>query len=357
MKRIGIIGTGSIGRVHARQGAGVGLRVVAAWDPTPTAVEAFRAEQPKVDVEPSIERLLARTDIDGVVVAVPNDLHEPLAVQALQAGKHVLLEKPMATSVAACDRIIAASKAAGRVVQMGFVCRRMPAVEMAHRLERDGRMGRIYHVKASMYRRRGVPGLGGWFTTKARSGGGPLIDLGVHLLDAALHLMGHPKVLRASGAIYSTFGKRMEQYAHTSMWAGPPDFKGTCDVEDHVTALLRCEGGATIELNATWAMNVPDNALPDGLAIFGEVGGCHFGLQDKRLTLATETLGVPADLSPHFMADDPMQQGWDAQSRAFKQLLEQGGEPVATAAQGRAVQSVIEAIYRSAAEQCEVAVG
>ncbi|NBQ16481.1 MAG: hypothetical protein EBU31_18180 [Proteobacteria bacterium] len=104
MKRIGIIGTGSIGRVHARHAARVGLPVVAAWDPKPTAVEAFRAEQPKVEVEPSIERLLARADIDGVVVAVPNDLHEPLAVQALQAGKHVLLEKPMATSVGPAAR-------------------------------------------------------------------------------------------------------------------------------------------------------------------------------------------------------------------------------------------------------------
>ncbi len=356
MKRIGIVGTGSIGRVHARHAARVGLPVAAAWDPRPVAVEAFRAEQPAVAVEPSLETLLARADIHGVVIAVPNDLHEPLAVQALQAGKHVLLEKPMATSVAACDRILEASKALGRQVQMGFVCRRMPAVEMARRCAVDGRLGRVYHAKASMYRRRGVPGLGGWFTTKARSGGGPLIDLGVHLLDATLHLMGFPRVERASGATYATFGRRMKDYAHTAMWAGPPDLAGTCDVEDHVTALLRCEGGATIELNATWAMNVPDGALPDGIALFGEQGGCRFGLQDRTLTLATEAMGAPADLSPQFAADDPGQQAWDAQAQAFARLLQEGGEPVATAAQGRAVQAVIDAIYRSAAEGREVEV-
>jgi predicted dehydrogenase len=79
-------------------------------------------------------------------------------------------------------------------------------------------------------------------------------------------------------------------------------------------------------------------------------------LQDRSLTLATEALGVPADLSPHFAAEDPSQQAWDAQSRAFQRLLEQGGEPVATAAQGRAVQAAIDAIYRSASEQCEVPV-
>jgi predicted dehydrogenase len=357
MSRIGIVGTGSIGRVHARHATRAGLPVVAAWDPKSAAVEAFRSEQPGVAIEPSLERLLARPDVDGVVIAVPNDLHEPLAVQALRAGKHVLLEKPMATSIAACDRIIAASEDSGRRVQMGFVCRRMPAVEMAAALARDGRLGSIYHAKASMYRRRGVPGLGGWFTTRARAGGGPLIDLGVHLLDAALHVMGHPRVVRASGATYSNFGRRMKGYVHTHMWAGPPDFGGTCDVEDHVTAMLRCDGGATIELNATWAMNIPDEALPDGLALFGDAGGCQFGLQDRSLTLATEAMGAPADLSPRFRADDPMQQAWDAQAAAFRRLLERGEEPIATAVQGRTVQAVIEAIYRSAAEGREVEVG
>ena len=354
MNRIGIIGAGSIGRVHARHAAREGLSVVAAWDPVPEAVEALRAERSGVVHEATLESLLARRDLDGVVIAVPNDLHEPLAVQALQAGKHVLLEKPMATSVAACDRIIEAASRAGRQVQIGFVCRRLPAVELASALRVAGRFGRIYHAKASLYRRRGVPGLGGWFTTKSRSGGGPLIDLGVHLIDAVLEVMGRPRVLHASGATYANFGRRMKDYAFTHMWAGPPRLDGDCDVEDHATALLRCEGGATIEVNATWAMNVPDASLPDGLAIFGDAGGCRFGMQDRTLTLATEAEGRPADLTPHFVADDPMQQAWDAQARAFARMLASGGPAVATAAQGREVQAVIEAIYRSASEGREV---
>jgi predicted dehydrogenase len=148
----------------------------------------------------------------------------------------------------------------------------------------------------------------------------------------------------------------MQGYAHTHMWAGPPRLDGTCDVEDHATALLRCEGGVTIVVNATWAMNIPDGALPDGLAIFGDAGGCRFGLQDRAITVATEVDGRPADLTPHFVADDPMQQAWDGQARSFARLLAQGGAAVATAAQGREVQAVIDAIYRSAAEGREVAV-
>jgi len=115
MKRIGIIGTGSIGRVHARHATRVGLPVVAAWDPSPEAVEAFRGEQPTAAHERNLEALLARQDVDGVVIAAPNDLHEALAVRALQAGKHVLLEKPMATTAQGCDRIAEAAASAASI--------------------------------------------------------------------------------------------------------------------------------------------------------------------------------------------------------------------------------------------------
>ena len=356
MKKIGIIGTGAIGRVHARHAKRVGLEVAGAWDTNPAAMREFQNEQPHVAMEPTLASLLSRRDVDGVILAIPNDLHEPLAIQALAAGKHVLLEKPMAITVAACDRMLDAARNAGRTVQMGFVCRHLPAVAMARQLAIDQRFGNIYHVKASMYRRRGVPGLGGWFTTKAKSGGGSLIDLGVHLLDAALDIMGHPKIVRVSGATYSTFGKRMKEYAYTSMWAGPPNLSGVCDVEDHVTALLRCEGGATIELNATWAMNIPDGVLPDGLAIFGDRSGCKIGLQDQSVLLATEAGMAPTDETLQLNADNPMDQAWDGQARAFMQLLAQSGEATATALQGRTVQAVIDAIYQSAREDREVSV-
>jgi predicted dehydrogenase len=140
----------------------------------------------------------------------------------------------------------------------------------------------------------------------------------------------------------------MRNYAHVSMWAGPPKYDGVCDVEDHATALLRCEGGLTIEVNTTWAMNVPDGALPDGVILFGSKAGCHIGLHAKRLTVATETHAMPADLEPHFLAEDPLKQAWNAQALAFRSLLEHGTPPVATAQEGRRVQAVIDAVYRSA---------
>ncbi|MCE9618687.1 MAG: Gfo/Idh/MocA family oxidoreductase [Planctomycetes bacterium] len=346
--KIGIIGCGAIGTVHARHAARAGLEVAAIWDVKPEAAKLLSGDAPSAETMPNVEALLARADIAGVVVAVPNNMHMPLAVQSLKAGKHVLLEKPMALSAAECDAILKACRETGKQLQMGFVCRQLPTVSTAKKLVESGTFGSLYHIKASTYRRRGVPGLGGWFTDKKRSGGGPLIDLGVHIIDASLWLAGYPKVERVSGAIYSNFGRQMKNYAHVSMWAGPPRFDGVCDVEDHATALLRCAGGLTIELNTTWAMNIPDGALPDGVILFGQKAGCHIGLHAKRLTLATETHSMPADLEPHFLAEDPLKQAWDLQASAFRSLLESGTKPIATAEEGRCVQAVIDAVYRSA---------
>ena len=354
--KIGIIGCGSIGHVHARHAQHAGLDIAAVWDIKPEAAAKMVCEVPSAQVMPSVEALLAQRDIAGVIIAVPNDLHMPLAVQSLQAGKHVLLEKPMALSAAQCDDIIRASEKAKKHVQMGFVCRQLPAVATAKKLMHAGTFGPLYHIKASTYRRRGVPGLGGWFTNKAHSGGGPLIDLGVHIIDASLWLAGFPKVLRVSGAIYANFGCQMHNYTHVSMWAGPPKFDGVCDVEDHASALLRCEGGLTIEVNTTWAMNVPDGILPDGVILMGQKAGCHIGLQAKSLTIATESHGMPADLEPHFTAEEPLQQAWNAQAAAFRLLLEQNTKPIATAHEGRHVQAVIDAIYESAKVGHEVEV-
>ena len=132
--KIGIIGCGSIGHVHARHAQHAGLDIAAVWDIKPEAAAKLASEVPSAQVMPSAEALLAQRDIAGVIIAVPNDLHMPLAVQSVQAGKHVLLEKPMALSTAQCDDIIRASEKAKKHVQMGFVCRQLPAVATAKKL-------------------------------------------------------------------------------------------------------------------------------------------------------------------------------------------------------------------------------
>src|SRR5690606_17392739 len=156
----------------------------------------------------------------------------PLSVAALKAGKDVLVEKPMGLNANECREMNAAAKAKDRILQVGFVQRYSSVATTVKKFVDAGRLGNIYHAKANYYRRRGIPGLGGWFTTKALSGGGPLIDLGVHVIDLITYLMGSVRPVRVSGKVYANFGKRMKDYVFESMWAGPPRLDGVCDVED-----------------------------------------------------------------------------------------------------------------------------
>ena len=221
----------------------------------------------------------------------------------------------------------------------------------------SGELGDIYHIQVRSFRQRGIPGLGGWFTTKAHSGGGPLIDLGVHVLDVALHLVQYPPVERASGATWAKFGPPIKEYKFASMWAGPPKLDGTCDVEDGMTALLRCAGGVTIELTVTWAVNAPSAALQDGITLWGTKGGAHFEVLGNSITLAHEVQGEIIDTTVDCATKSPLDDAWDQEYRNFIRLVTHGGKACAPPEEARALQATIDAIYESSrlAREVEVA--
>lgn len=164
--------------------------------------------------------LLRDPAVDAVIVCLPNFLHFPASLAALEAGKHVLCEKPPTMNVAA-KALIAA-----------------------------GRLGHIYHARAPWVRSRGIPqGVGGWFTEKKRSGGGALIDIGVHALDSAWYLMGTPRPVSPSAQVFSNFEHLVQD----------PVF----DVEDAAYAFIRFDNGAVVQLETSWAGNLPDD-IPMG---------------------------------------------------------------------------------------------
>ncbi|MCZ6836925.1 MAG: Gfo/Idh/MocA family oxidoreductase, partial [Planctomycetota bacterium] len=165
--RIGIVGAGNIGQVHAQAANWAGSTVVAICDVDLAKAEALAAKSENTVALASVKDLLARDDVDAIVVAVPNHAHMDVAIAALAAGRDVLLEKPMAMSVDECERILGAINQSNRLLQMGFVCRFAPAAQAARRLVEVGALGDSYHAKGFMYRRRGIPGLGKWFTTKS----------------------------------------------------------------------------------------------------------------------------------------------------------------------------------------------
>jgi predicted dehydrogenase len=352
--RIGIIGAGSVGNLHAEAATRAGLWIAGFCDADASRAARLAQRYPGAIATNSMDELLNLPDMPAVVVGVPNFRHKEIAIAALSAGKDVLLEKPMAMSVAECDQILAAHRKNGRILQMGFVSRQSPTSRAAADLLRAGRLGRVYHIKASLYRRRGIPGLGGWFTNKTQSGGGVLIDLGVHLIDLVLHLSGRPKPVRATAICTSTFGNPIGKYHFTEMWAGPPRPDGVFDVEDAATALIRFDNGLTFELNVTWAINLPEETLPRGVALFGDRGGCYFDVWGRRMVVSTEQDGYMIDSTPLFPPGDPWESAWTRQHELFAQSVTNRTAPAATGEHGREVQVMLEALYRSSAEGREV---
>lgn len=348
--RLGIIGAGAIGQVHIKAAGAAGSQVVALADVDGAAAErvAKASGIPQHFGDP--QKMLAAKDVDAVVVAVPNKFHMPLAVAALEAGKDVLLEKPMALNVAEAKKINAAVAKSGRILQMGMVQRYSSVSNTAKAMIDAGRLGTIYHAKANYYRRRGIPGLGGWFTTKALSGGGPLIDIGVHIIDLALYLMDFPKPTRVSGKVYANFGKDMKSYLYEGMWAGPPKYDGVCDVEDAAHALIRFEGGATMEVNATWAGNFPDGSVQNLVGLFGDKGGITFELGGSAVHLAAQQDGHNVDVSPKLRSVD----AFAAQHEEFARNVTKRTQPHASGERGELVMSILDAIYDSSEKDREV---
>ena len=348
--KLGIIGAGAIGNVHANAAKNAGSTVVGFADVNEAAAKAAAQQHGAKIATGKIDELIGSDEIDAVVIGVPNKFHKPLAIAAAEAGKDILLEKPMALTVKECQEINAAVKKHKRILQMGMVQRYSSVAVTSQQFMKKKRLGNIYHAKANIYRRRGIPGLGGWFTTKALSGGGPLIDIGVHIIDLAMYLMDFPKPVRVSGKVYDNFGKDMKKYLYEGMWAGPPNYKGTFDVEDAAHALIRFEGGLTMEVNATWAMNFPDGSVQDLVGFFGDKGGLTFTLGGSSVKIATEQDGHNVDLSPKLRSAN----GFEDEHRDFANNVKKRKEPHASGERGEIVLSILQGIYESSEKDREV---
>jgi predicted dehydrogenase len=339
--RLAIVGAGEIGRRHAEAARAVGVEVAVVADADPArAAELATACESRSTAD--VDAVWADPHIDAVVIGVPNFLHRDFALAAFRNGKDVLLEKPMALDTVQCDEILAAAEDAGRILQLGFVHRYTSVVQTARELLADGQLGEIYQVQAHLHLRRNVPGLGRWFTDRSLSGGGVLIDVGVHLVDLALHLLEFPDVCRVSGRTFANFGRRMRDYRFEAMWGGPPNYAGVCDVEDAVQALVEFDNGAALDLQAAWAGNFPQPSVPvSRIGLFGTRGGLTFELFGDGVQRVREVDGKLID----DVVPAPDVNFFAAQMQAFAHSVATREPAGATGAQGRRVQAVVEAIY------------
>lgn len=215
------------------------------------------------------EALLACPEIDAVYIAVPNKFHAPLAKQALEAGKHVILDKPFAFSHAEALEVAEVAERTGKTFFLGMNQRFVSDHQKVRSLVREGRLGEVYHAKAWWFRRSGIPKLGTWFCSKEMAGGGCLYDIGVHLLDLCLYVIDNFKPVSVSGATYTKFGDRG---LGEGSWGISDRSEGTFDVDDFATAMIRFENGASVSLDVSWACHAAEHDRMD-VQLYGTLAG------------------------------------------------------------------------------------
>lgn len=205
---------------------------------------------------------LADPEVDAVFVLTPNYAHYTVTMDSLRAGKHVFCEKPITINYELSKEMAEEAKKQGKLLTIGVCNRYNKSVEMLEELNRQGRFGNIYHVYCSFRSFRSIPGLGGDFTTKSQSGGGVLIDWGVHFLDLILYILGGAKLKNLTCDAYSEMAKDMKAYKYTDMWAeDTADVEnGTNDVDDFITGYIRTDK-ASISFNGAWAQNINQNEM------------------------------------------------------------------------------------------------
>ncbi|HCG77464.1 MAG: gfo/Idh/MocA family oxidoreductase [bacterium (Candidatus Ratteibacteria) CG_4_10_14_3_um_filter_41_18] len=355
--RIGIIGVGGItqyAHIPCFQKL-ENVEIMAISDPNEDKLkkvaEKFNIPQKFSDYQ----ELLAVKEIDAVVICTPNVFHKEQSVAALQSGKHVLCEKPVALNSKETGEILKTAKERGKKFMVAFCHRFDNTTQILKKYIEQGEFGEIYYAKATYLRRRGIPGLGGWFTIKKLSGGGPLIDCGVHMLDTAIWLMGSPKPVEVVGSSYNKFKKEATDGGWPPVESRTGDkYSGTFDVEDLATSFIKFANGATLFLEASWAGNSETGLF---LSLFGTKAGAKVGQSEEEgkmggrgLKIFTEKQGGLVDILPVLPEVNPYQK----EAEHFVECIRENKEPITKPEEILNVVKIIEAIYLSAEKGEEV---
>jgi predicted dehydrogenase len=351
--RVGVIGCGA-GMFHLRgysKDPRVKIVALAGLDTERCQRLAREYEIPRIHGD--YQDLLTEKDIDAVSVVVPNHMHLPVAKAAFEAGKHVLVEKPLAGTSADGEQMVAEAKKHGKLLGIAFQRRWRHDVQIVKQQIEIGELGDIYYAKAYWMRRSGIPGWGSWFTSKSAAGGGPLIDLGVHVLDMALYMLGNPKITSVSASTYDHIGSQGK-----GNWPGSAPRTGgsdTYEVEDLATAFLRFENGGTLLLEAAWAAYT-EMTDEFGVQLYGSDGGARIHSKDYAdvgtLQLFSDVGDTANDARPRLQTRD----GHAQITANFVDAILNGTPLSPNGEEGLDRVRIIEAVYRSAELKREIAI-
>ncbi len=331
---VAIIGAGGISRTHAEGFNSVSdAKIVAVAEPREDRRTAFAQKNDVALAVADYRELLPNPDIDAFVLCVPNYLHSVIAIDAMKAGKHVLTEKPMAANIAGAQEMVKVQKETGKTLMVSLQRRFEAITQLAKRYAGD--VGELYYGRCGWFRREGIPGWGSWFTRQEESGGGPVNDIGVHLLDLCLYLMGYPEPVSVSAATYSKFGPKKQGLGG---W-GYPEWDGYFDVEDLASMYIHFANGATVVCEVSWAANTRQR---EWVEVMGTEGGITLG--EQFAVYKNDTHGSPVDLSP---IPRPVNQRI-AITKHFIECCRTGKEPLTSPKNGLILNKIFDAAYRSA---------
>lgn len=342
--KVGVIGVGGIASSH-----------FPGWIASPhTEMVAFAdsfagtlnkvADEQKIDVryENPLD-LVNDPEIDIVDICTPNAYHAPLTIAALKAGKHVICEKPLAPTPADIREMIAARDASGKTLMTAQHFRWDPRARALKAALANNSLGEIYHARAWMLRRNWLP-TRPTFIEKRHSGGGPCIDIGVHILDLTLWMMGHPKPVSVTGVTQDKLSKK------PGAWGAWGDIPSSMDVEEFAAAFVRFENGATLNLEVSWLLHHNTTGEDMQMWLYGDQGGAHW--PNNEIVSSDNDAKLLQELKIHGSEDGL--EAHAAECYAFAEAVVEGKPSPVPAEESLHVTTILDGLYRSAAEKREV---
>lgn len=352
--RAGIIGCGCVAQEgHIPGLVAAGVEIGAVCDSNAVRAQEVGTRFGVSAVHTVAEQLLAQPDLDLVTIALPNALHAPVAIAALEAGKHVLCEKPMSVGSAGAEAMLAAARASGKLLSVNQHKRfDRTALAMRDAVAR-GALGDVYLVDARWTRQNGIPGYGSWFTNRDLAGHGALFDIGVHMLDLSLFVLGFPEIVAVKGYLGGQLG---ESGVGLGTWGIDRSSSGRFDVDDTALVTLTLGGGGQIRLHVAWAAFAP---AEERITLYGTRGGAdRFAAAEGEKHPALRFFGpdaagaiVEEPLDPSVQGDG----GWTGSIASFVRAVRDGEPLLVLPEQTLLTTRILERVVESAAAGSELA--
>jgi len=359
MFRVAIVGTGMIanaGHIPAWKNLKDDVEIVAVSDALEDRAKLIAKTEGIPNAYGDWRKMLAEANPDIVSVCTPNTYHKEITIEALKSGAHVLCEKPIATSYADAVEMYDTASSAGRHLMVGQSSRFTNRSKAAKEITDAGKLGKIYYAETYYMRRRGTP-TWGQFHIKKHSGGGPVYDLGVHMIDLLFWIMGNPKVVAVSSLTWTVFGNKDEGLVTSLADSGAPlgvltpmAFKPQeFDVEDMAAGFIRLENNIAVAFKTSWAANIPQNM--GYTMILGNEGGLIL----DPLTLVTNMGSYQVNISPQVPGERNVEFAghWD-ETEHFVRVIRGQEEMMVKREEVLNVMRTLDALYQSAAEGREI---